>query len=350
MKHKRPQTNLGSKYITKWLSILAILLMIGGTFAFGFIAFFANLFNGTQDYYDPIWMIAMLPLMALIATPISLFINKQIRKHMDILSEKMNAVANGNTNVYIPTADANAFCGLYEDFNKMVAEIQSIQVIRTDLVDSFSHELKTPIASINGFANLLLEEDLSEEKRKKYLQIIIKETERLSLLAKNSLLMSKIDSQEIISDKKPYNLAKQIQDCAISLETEWNAKNIDITAELEEVIYEGNANLMDSVWINLLSNAIKFTPNNGEIKIKMKISQENIHVSISDTGIGMSQEVLANIFHKYYQGDKSHSSNGHGLGLSIVKRIIQLCNGSIEVQSTQGEGSTFCVILPRTNS
>lgn len=346
---KKNKSSPGSKLIAKYLIILAVVLMIGGTFAFGFIAFLANVIEGTESYYDPIWMIGMLPLMILIGTPIILFINKQIKKHLDTLSSAMKAVANGDANIYIPTADANAFTGLYEDFNKMVGEIQSVQVIRTNMIDSFSHELKTPLASITGFANLLLEDELDEAKRKKYLQIIIKETERLSILAKNSLLMSKIDAQEIIIDKKPYNLGQQIQECAISLETEWTAKNIDISAEIADVTYLGNANLMESVWLNLMSNAIKFTPKNGEIKIKMMVQNNEVIVSIADTGIGMSKEVLANIFSKYYQGDKAHAEDGHGLGLSIVKRIVTLCNGSIEVTSTEGEGSDFTIALPINN-
>ncbi len=336
-----------SKAIKKWLSLLAVTLAIGGVFSFGFVVFLANAFGESADTYNPIWMIYMMPLMFLIATPITIFIAKALNKHMDTLSGAMSDVAGGKKDVYIPTAKASAFTQIYEDFNKMAAEIAGIETLRTSMIDGFSHELKTPIASINGFAKMLLEDGVSEEKRRQYLEIIVKESDRLAGLAKNNLFLSKIDTQEIVTGKKVYDLSAQIREVAIALEGAWAAKNINLSAELPDVMYEGNADLMESVWQNLLSNAIRFTPKNGDINIVLKEETDCVSVSVSDTGIGMSQEVQARIFERYYQGDTSHGGEGHGLGLSIVKRIVKLAGGKINVDSRENEGSTFTVRLPK---
>ncbi len=345
---KKQESSRSSRYVIKWLRILSVVLMIGGVFAFGFIAWLSNVIEGTESYYDPIWMVGMLPLMLLIATPVNLFISRQVQRHLDTLTRSMEDVANGKSGVYIPTANADAFVDIYENFNKMAAEIEGIQRLRTEMIDSFSHELKTPVASINGFARLLLEEDISPEQRRKYLEIIVKESDRLAVLARDTLTLSKLDAQEILPNRVSYRLAPQIQECAINLEREWSAKNIDLTADfIEDATFCGNAELMASVWTNLLTNAIKFTPKNGEIKILMRQSGEYLSVSVSDTGIGMSQEVQEHIFERYYQGDTSHAAGGHGLGLAIVKRIVQLSGGSISVESREGEGSTFTVTLPK---
>ena len=202
------------------------------------------------------------------------------------------------------------------------------------------------VTSINGFAELLLDENIPEEDKQKYLHIIADESERLAAMSSNILLLSKLESQQFIVDKKPYSLDEKIKQCAILLSKEWDRKGIDFSAELEPAIYDGNFNLMWHVWINLLSNAIKFTPEHGEIKVTLKKENEFIIVAISDTGKGMSEEEKTRIFVRYYQGDSSRSNKGLGLGLSIAQRIVDLCDGKIEVKSTINEGSTFTVHLP----
>jgi len=346
-KSRRVKHSAAGKRINKWLALLAGVMAVGGVMSFGLIVWIANISGERAETYNPVWMVYMIPAMLVIAVPVTIFIANSIYRHFDILTEAMNNVANGKTDAYIPTAGASAFAGIYEDFNKMAGEIAGIQTLRDQIADGFSHELKTPVASINGFARLLLEEDLPEEKRKKYLQIIVKESDRLARLSQDNLLLNKINAQEIITDKKPYNVSRQIQEIAIVMENAWSGKNIGLSAELPDATYEGNANLMESLWQNLLSNAIKFTPKNGEININLTDANDNITVSFSDTGIGMSKEVIGHIFERYYQGDTSHAGEGHGLGLSIVKRIIKLCGGKITVESKEREGSVFTVILPK---
>jgi signal transduction histidine kinase len=314
VKEKKPKKkhSEAGKHINKWLALLAGIIAVGGVMSFGLIAFIANVMGESMEHYNPLWMVYMIPVMLAIAVPITVVIAKMVYKQFDKLSEAMSDVANGKTDVYIPTAKASAFAGIYEDFNKMAAEISGIQRLRSELVDGISHELKTPAASISGFAKMLLEEELPEEKRKKYLEIIIKESDRISNLARNNLLLSKVDAQEIVTDKKPYNLGQQIQEIAISMESAWSEKNINLSAELPDVIYDGNANLMESIWQNLLSNAIKFTPKNGDISITMVEIKNGITIMFTDTGIGMSKEVRERVFERYYQGDSSRSSDGHG--------------------------------------
>jgi signal transduction histidine kinase len=349
VKERKPRKkhSEAAKRINKWLGLLAGIIAVGGVMSFGLIVFIANVMGESMETYNPIWMVFMIPVMLVISVPITIVIARIVYKHFDILSEAMSDVANGKTDAYIPTAGAGAFSGIYTDFNKMAAEIAGIQKLRSEIVDGFSHELKTPVASINGFAKMLLEDDISEEKRKKYLEIIVKESDRLAGLAKNNLLLSKIDAQEIVTDKKPYNVGQQIQEVAIAMETAWSDKSINLSADLPDVVYEGNANLMESLWQNLLSNAIKFTPKNGDINISLIETKDGISVSVTDTGIGMSKDVRERIFERYYQAETSRAGEGHGLGLSIVKRIVRLCGGKITVDSKEGEGSTFTVFLPK---
>jgi signal transduction histidine kinase len=345
-KKTRPWHSAGAKYINKWLAVLAIAMALGGVFAFGFLAYLANVIQGNAAGYEPVWMIGMIPFMLVVATPITVFIAKVVYKHLDTLSRAMHDVSDGKTDIYIPTAKAGVFTELYENFNTMTAEIISVKSLRNEMVDGFSHELKTPVASINGFAKLLLEENLTEEKRRTDLGIIVKESDRLAALSKNALFLSKIDTTEIIADKKPYDLAAQIKDIIIGQELSWSEKNINIGAELPDTVYNGNADLMESLFSNLISNAIKFTPKNGDITVTLKTGAGEIVFSVADTGVGMSKDAMEHIFERYYQGDASRNAGGHGLGLAIVKRLVTLCGGTVTAESREGEGSTFIVRLP----
>jgi signal transduction histidine kinase len=335
---EHPQHSKGAKYVNKWLLFLTITIMISGVFGFGFIAWVANGFGAKE--YDPIWMIYMLPVMLVFAIPTTVFIANIIYKHFDTLSKAIKEVKPIDTN------KKTVFNELYNDFNKMVAEIESTEKLRNEMIDGFSHELKTPVSSINGFAKLLLESNLSKEKQKQYLEIIVKDSERLSYLIQNSLLLSKLDNMEIVFEKEIYNISKQIKDIIIGLELSWNAKGINISCDLPDCDYNGNANIMESLWTNLITNAIKFTPKNGDITLSLMKTEKEIIITVTDTGIGMNPETRSQVFERFYQGDKSHSGEGHGLGLAIAQRIVQICNGWITVKSKEGEGSSFIVTLP----
>lgn len=332
-------------FVFKWVSFISIFLVLGGVLSFSLILISVNIIEGSVQF-SPIWIVGMIPLMVFVAIPISFIVYRQIKRNLSVLIQGMDKVANGDLETYIPTADAKDFAKVYENFNKMVTEIQNAEALRAGMFDNLSHELKTPIASINGFANVLIQKDLPEEKKQKYLRIILDESERLGSLVKNILLLSKLDSQEIVTHKEEYSLTAQLQDCVISLENAWSEKNIDVSADLDEVKYTGEPQLLKSLWTNLLNNAIKFTPENGGIHIKLVAENGNITVTVSDTGIGMSEETIKHIFEKHYQSDKKVAGSGQGLGLPIVKRIVKLCGGTISAQSKEGEGSVFTVVLP----
>jgi signal transduction histidine kinase len=225
----------------------------------------------------------------------------------------------------------------------MAAELKSVRALREDFVHDFSHEFKTPIASINGFANLLLEGGLTEEDEKKILKIIADESARLSHLAENTLMLSKIENQQFVGESKPFRLDVQIKECIIQLAGEWEKKGIIIDSRLEQITYTGDCNLLRQVWINLLSNAIKFTPElGGKIAVRLYKSSEGIIAKVSDNGVGVAAEDRQKIFEKYYQFGHG---GGNGLGLTICKRICQICGGDIRVTSAPGKGTTFIVTL-----
>lgn len=258
-------------------------------------------------------------------------------------------VAKGNFNIKLPIPNEFELASLTAKFNTMVKELNSIETLRNDFISSVSHEIKTPIATIQGFSNLLKDDTLSKEDRDEYLDIIISETSRISNLTSNILKLTKLETQEIITDKTAFSLDEQLRHSVVLLQRDLNEKNLDIDLDLDEVEIYSNEDLLQQVWINLLSNAIKFTDENGKISIQLMDTEDTATVKITDTGIGMKTESLNHIFDKFYQEDKSHSSNGNGLGLALVKRIVDLCDGTIRVKSMLGEGSSFTVELPKNN-
>jgi signal transduction histidine kinase len=324
-----------------------IIVMISSVCIYATVDFIDNYIVLGNKHYESVRAIGMFFPMGAVMWIISYFSIKSAYKYISKLIKGINHVANGDFNIRLNPDNAGPLKDVYINFNKMGAELQSVQALRNDFVNNFSHEFKTPITSINGFATLLLEENIAEEDKQKYLQIIANESERLASLADSSLLLSKLESQQLIVDKKPYSLDEQIKQCAILLSKEWNKKDIEFTAELEQSQYNGSSDLMQHVWINLLTNAIKYTPEHGEIIVTLEKAGSFIKFAVSDTGKGMSEEEMARIFDRYYQGDSS-SNKGLGLGLAIVKRIIDLCGGKIEVNSVVNEGSTFTVFLPNT--
>ncbi len=329
-----------------WLILPTVTVMISSVCVFASVDFFSNYILAGNKNYNAIRAIGMFFPMGLVMGSISYFCSKATYRCISKLTEGIRHVANGDFGVRLDPDKAGPLKEVYANFNKMGTELKSVQTLRNDFINSFSHEFKTPITSINGFAMLLLEENVLEENRRKYLQIIAEESERLAALSNNSLLLSKLESQQFIVDKKPYPLDEQIKQCAILLSSEWSKKDIEFSAELEPVIFNGNSDLMQHVWINLLNNAIKFTPEHGEVSIAMKKDDSFIKVAVSDSGKGMGEKEMSQIFVKYYQGNSSDPVKGLGLGLSIVKKIADLCGGKIEVKSVIGEGSTLTVYLP----
>ena len=232
----------------------------------------------------------------------------------------------------------------------MTHELSSTEIFRNDFIHNFSHEFKTPIISIRGFARQLYKGNLTPEQQNEFAKIIMDESEHLANMSSNVLLLSKLESQEIVSDKEVFSLDEQLRTCMLMMEEQWSDKNLTIDMDLDEIEYYQNKDLLYHVWMNLFSNAVKFTKENGTINVQCHTASDAVYVVVSDNGIGMNEETKKHIFDKFYQGDTSHATAGNGLGLSLVKRIIEMMGGRISVESNLGKGSTFIVSLPLMNS
>lgn len=269
------------------------------------------------------------------------------------ISEGLREIARGNFKARVPEKDkkeaVTELGDLERTFNQMASDLDGIEMFRNDFINNFSHEFKTPIVSIRGFARRLQSENLTEEERQEYIDIIVTESERLSTMAQNVLILTKLENQNIVSEKTEFYLDEQIRRCILLLEKNWSEKDIELDLNLEELKFVFNEEMLSHVWINLLSNAMKFTPKGGKISCSLKSDGENVIFRVTDSGEGMSEEVKKRIFEKFYQGDSSHSTAGNGIGLNIVKRVADLARGSVEVESIVGKGSSFTVILPQSD-
>lgn len=236
--------------------------------------------------------------------------------------------------------------GLAESINTMAEQLGSVETLRDGFVSDFSHEFKTPIVSIAGFATLLKDKNLSEDERNEYLDVIIDESHRLVELSESVLMLSRLDSQTIINEN--YLLDEQLRQCMLLFSRQCSQKNITLEADFDdEIPIYSCKKLVSQVWVNLLSNAVKFTPANGTITVAAKrLANNSIAVSVADSGCGMSKETQSKIFIKFFQGDKSRTTAGNGLGLSVVKKICDLLSLDISVESELTKGSKFTVIIP----
>lgn len=286
----------------------------------------------------------------IIGTMMALVFSNKPLKPLRIIMDAADRIAGGDYSVRIDLGKSEEFRMLSEKFNHMAQELGSVEMLRSDFVNNFSHELKTPITSIRGFAKMLKWDDLTEEDRNEYLDIIISESERLCELSTNVLTLSKFEQQTILTDVKSYNLTEQLRQTVALLYSRWNEKNLEMIFDADEYTYSGNREMLGQVWINLLDNAIKFSPEGGTITLSISREQNGLSIRCADQGAGMAQETAAHIFDKFYQGDAAHKTKGNGLGLSIAQRIVTLHGGSIRVESEVGQGSTFIVHLPSSDT
>lgn len=264
------------------------------------------------------------------------------------ITQAAKQVAKGDFSVQVkPCKSLQELNELTENFNRMVQELGGIEAFQSDFVTNISHEFKTPLAAIEGYATLLQDPNLSAAAQSEYTRIIIDSTRQLSAMAGNVLLLSRLERQEIVTNQTSFKLDEQIRQAILLLEPLWEKKQLDLDISLPPVQYFGNSDLLLQVWLNLLQNAIKFTPPGGTLSVSMECSPKLISVSIADTGIGMEEQTMTQIFDKFYSKGQDISQKGNGLGLSITKRIIDLSHGSIQVKSRLNEGSCFTVQLPR---
>lgn len=283
----------------------------------------------------------------LIGIMLALFVGKIIIKPIENMSNAFGELSKGNFDIRVPdNQKISEINEMAKCFNSMAYDLSHIETLRNDFVVNVSHEFKTPISSIEGYATLLQDCDLPDEKRSRYIEKILDNSQRLSNLLTNVLALSKLENQETIFNKNKYRLDEQLRRAVLLLENKWSEKNIEFDIDLPKYMYYGNEPLLDQVWYNLIDNAIKYSPYGGNIAISLSFDDSQVLVSISDNGCGMSDEVQKHMFEKFYQGDSSRKSEGNGLGLALVNRIVNLCSGEIFVQSKRGFGTEFKIKFP----
>ena len=293
----------------------------------------------------------------LVAAGLTVFTRREIRKAyeepMHKLANATKRVAEGDFSVYVApghTADKLDYLDvMLIHFNKMVEELGSIETLKTDFFSNVSHEFKTPLAVIYSNAQILQRQELND-KQQECVNNILNSSKRMSNLIQNMLKLNKLEKQTISPAVEKYDVCAQLCECAVQFEESWEEKNIELNVEMEDSAYiAADPGLMELVWNNLLSNAIKFTPDGGTITLSQISNDTSVTISVADTGCGMKDEVKRHIFDKFYQGDESHATLGNGLGLALVKRILELSDATITVESTPGKGSVFTVTLEKEN-
>lgn len=312
----------------------------------GFLLFQTGLLSDIHERTPFVPFVLMLLFSILLGTVLTGVVSKRTLKPLREIIGMTHRVAAGDFTVRIEGRSVPEVEDLISSFNTMVEELASIETLRNDFTSNFSHEFKTPIVSIRGFAKLLKNKDLPEKEKNDYIDIIINESERLAGLATNVLELSRLENTSIVTDKELFPLDEQIRLVAALMEPRWSEKQIDFGLEMEAVTFYGNEDLLHQVWVNLIDNAVKFTGQGGNILINLRKHEDNIVFTITDNGCGMDEHTLAHLFDRFYQGDSSHSGAGNGLGLAMVRQIIHMCGGTVDVENAPGMGSTFTITLP----
>ena len=332
---------------TAVIILLAVLVVVGGA---AFILFNAGVLSPEdlpRESGNRV-IVLMLVVSLIVGIGFSYFLGWIFTRPLNIIINNMNRLATGDFKARIrfdsvfdrhPTV-----AELSRAFNTMAEELENTEMLRSDFVNNFSHEFKTPIVSIAGFAKLLKSGDLSDDEREEYINVIEEESLRLSEMANNVLNLTKIENQTILSGLTTFNLSEQIRTCFLILESKWANRDLDFGLDFEEYDVRANEEMLKQVWLNLIDNALKYTPDGGRIAVTIERTNQ-LTVSIFNSGSFVPEENRERIFRKFYQGDPSHAAKGNGVGLSVVKAIVELHRGTV-VCSSDEEGTTFTVALP----
>lgn len=342
--NKKPLRTISLIFTVSIFLIMLTIMSLQGLLMYAYWRFWLQVNVPVPQLWRPIPLLAVLS--AFVGTGLAILVSRIPLKPIRLLIEAINQLAQGNFHVRIHLDTTEEFVRLSESFNRMAQELENTELLRSDFINNFSHEFKTPIVSLRGFAKLLKSPDLTPTERNEYLDIIIHESNRLAQLSSNVLNLSKIENLSILSDMKSFNLSEEIRQSVLLLESKWQKKELSLIIDMDELDYYGNKSLLNQVWINLIDNAIKFSPEKGKIRLKLQKQMDKMVFQIMDNGCGMSRETEERIFERFYQGDTSHTEEGNGLGLTVVKKIVELHGGRITVRSEDGFGSTFTVILP----
>ncbi len=274
-----------------------------------------------------------------------------VERPTKIITEATEKIMAGDFSVRVKPMHSSGMEGFNQiamAINKMVEELGSVETLRTDFIANVSHEMKTPLAVMQNYGTLLQSPDLSDEKRIEYAKGITDSSRRMADMMTNILKLNRLENQQIYPQVSEFDLSEQLCECLLQYENVWEKANIELETEIDEnVRVKADAELLSHVWNNLFSNAFKFTPSGGKVTVSLSATEHYATVKVSDTGCGMTPEVGAHIFEKFYQGDTSHSVQGNGLGLALVKRVIDIMQGEIHVESSVGKGSAFTVRIRR---
>lgn len=347
--NRKHNDKISTHRIALFLTLIIFMLLVLGnaiTFFVTTLLYFNGKFPSIAKQSFTGFLFYQLLLSTMISTALCFIMGRIPLSPVNHLIAGMSELANGNFSHRLKTNVPGEFKKIVRNFNIMAESLESTEILRNDFINNFSHEFKTPIVSIRGFAKILKDNTLTREERDEYLDIIISESTRLSALANNVLNLSKIESQTSLSQTEHFNLSEQIRKCILLLANRWEEKNINLDIDLAELEYTGSEELLTQVWVNLLDNAIKFTPEQGSIKMRLSKERSSLVFQITDTGCGITPEQQSHIFDKFYQCDVSHSSAGNGLGLSVAQKVIALHHGNITVDSIPEQRTTFTVFLP----
>ncbi len=336
----RPRTVLAIFFTAVVFCILTLTMLI-----VGFILYYFSQVSTIQAPRFTITIAIAAVSSILVGTFIAFIASHIPLRPFNILIEGMNKLASGNYDTQIDIGLPQIGEELTDSFNKLAAELRNTEMLSSDFINNFSHEFKTPIVSIRGFAKLLKKGNLTQEKQKQYIDIIATESSRLADMTTSILNLTKYENQNILTGVTRFNLSEQLRSCVLLFEKTWEEKQLSISAEFEEYFIYANEEMLKHVWINLFDNAIKFSPNNGTIQISIRKTDTEFIVSTSNDGAPIDETDRNRIFQKFYKTDTSHSSEGTGIGLTVVKNIVQLHRGQIAVDS-KGGTNTFIVTLP----
>lgn len=340
-KKEREKTGLGIIIYFTLIIILVIMLTLGFAELITYILnyYFHRALNISSTGWLMIFSVILGLVFARLASSLILSPITRLGKAMENVAKRDFSVRLQTTSVITEIRD------IYNNFNLMTSELGTVEELQTNFVSGVSHEFKTPINAIEGYAMLLQEKNIPPEEQEEYVEKILFNTKRLSELVGNILLLSKLENQAIPAKTEPFRLDEQIRRAILLLESKWSAKDISFDIDLEETIYNGTEGLMLHIWLNLIDNAVKFSENEGSIKMTLRQKKDNVVFAIEDNGCGISEEDQKHIFNRFYQSDTSRKDEGSGLGLALVKQITELCGGRIEVKSVAGKGSRFTVTL-----
>lgn len=351
MKIRLPKTLFGLTFLFAVIIFCALAVTVAAAAVVTFFVVRSDIVPTTKEMVPIIWTTCaiMLGISLLFGSLIAIMASKLPFRPVRELMEGMDRLADGDFQTRIRSGSLMkrhpSLAALTRSFNKMARQLEDTEMLRSDFINNFSHEFKTPIVSIAGFAKLLRRGNLTEEEKLEYLAIIEEESLRLSYMATNVLNLTKLENQTILSDVTRYNVSEQLRHCLLLLEEEWSRKELELVMDMDEVYITANEEMMKQVFINLLDNGVKFALQGGCIRVAVTQNRSSTQVRISNNGPEIPLDQREKIFNKFYQGDESRSARGNGIGLAIVRRVAELHGGAVTVDCGDG-WTTFTVTLP----